>query len=90
MPSTVELDRGLETNTFLSRMCESVLLFGCVESVDIGLVMLFVVESHNLRGNVGLEGVVRIGEIGKCVLERSASASSFVAGVDNKNEDLPT
>jgi hypothetical protein len=42
----------------------SAFLESCVDLVDVGLVMLVVMQLHRLGIDVGLEGFVRVGEVG--------------------------
>ena len=58
----------MEGDTFLWCGSFGVCLLSGVERVDIGLVVLLVVKLHNLAGNVGLEGLIRVREIWKSVL----------------------
>mgnify|MGYP006876481383 CR=1 FL=1 len=88
MSTAVELQGGLETDDALDvsgRLELAEALLGRVEAVDIGLVVLGVVEGHDLRrdgrlerlglvGNQGKDGVGRGGGSGRW--ERNASAST--------------
>ena len=60
--TAVELERRLKSDALLGVMRFGVRLFSGVEAVDVGLVVLRVVEGHDLLVDVGLEGVVAVGE----------------------------
>ena len=69
--STVELQRSMETNhrgDVLLGHGLGQLLLGHVEVVDVGGVVLAVVELHDLRADDGLQGVVVVGKVGQAVL----------------------
>lgn len=68
--TTVEIQSLKEGNALLGRGSGSVRLLGRVECVDVCLVMLGVMEIHNLLTNVGFEGIVRVGERRELVLRR--------------------
>jgi hypothetical protein len=70
LTSSIEFKSCLESNALLGSGCFCIRKFSCVESIDIGLVMLRVVESHNLLRDVGLESIVRVWEGGKSVIAR--------------------
>ena len=70
MSTTVELERLEEGDTFLGRGSGSLRLFGRVERVDVRLVVLLVVELHDLARDEGLERIVGVGEVGESVLAR--------------------
>ena len=57
----------MESDPLLRGASLGVSLLGSVQRVDIGLVVLLVVKLHNLARDEGLEGVVRVGEVGKGV-----------------------
>ena len=58
--STVKFQSGLQSNPFFCGGSIFVSLSRCVESVDVGLVMLRVVKRHDLLRDVGLESIVFI------------------------------
>jgi hypothetical protein len=59
VPTTVELERGLERDALLGRARGRVLLLGRVQPSDVSLMVLGMVESHNLRRDVRLESLLR-------------------------------
>ena len=65
--TAVELERRLESDALLWGGRFGVGGLCSVEGVDVGLVMFLVVKLHDLAGDVGLEAVVRIREIGESV-----------------------
>ena len=65
--TAVEFERSLESDAFLGGGGFGVRGLGGVESVDVGLVVPFVVELHYLAGDVGLEGIVGVREVGEGV-----------------------
>jgi len=68
MPSAVELDSGLKSNTFLRGGGQCVRFLGGVKGVDVGLVVFCVMKGHDLLRDVGLESLVGIWERRECVL----------------------
>ena len=70
LTSTVELERGLYRDLFLDRPGRGQGLFGGIEIIHVGLMMLGVVKVHNFPGDGGLKGLVRVGEVGEscCLL----------------------
>lgn len=60
LTTAVELERGLKLDLLLGALCLRVRLFGGVEAVDVRLVVLRVVELHNLARDVRLEGLRRV------------------------------
>lgn len=66
--TAVELEGGLEGDALLGGGGLCVGLLCGVEGGDIGLVVLLVVELHDLAGDEGLECVVRVREVGEGVL----------------------
>lgn len=65
--STVETESCLEGDALLGCRCFGICRFGCIERIDVGLVVLRVMELHDLLRDVGLKGIVSIGERGKSV-----------------------
>ena len=84
LTTTVELESTLESDPLLGGAGLGVSLFGGVQSVDIGLVVLLVVKLHDLLGDEGLKSIVRVGEIGESVLARHDLLLSFAAGCDER------
>ena len=78
--ATVEFDGGLKGDLLFECLGIGVLCFGGVEVVDVGLVVLVVVELHDLVGDDGFEGVVGVWEWGKGV--RGQCGSLIIAGRD--------
>ena len=56
-------------------------LLGGVERVHVGLVVLLVVELHDLLGDEGLERIVGVGEVGESVGHVFFSVAVDVGGV---------
>ena len=71
MSSTIKLQGSMETNhrghVFLSDSLSQLLLSN-VEVVDVGGVVLAVVELHDLGADDRLQGVVVVGKVGQAVL----------------------
>ena len=67
LTTTVELESTLESDPLLGGAGLGVSLFGSVQSVDIGLVVLLVVKLHDLAGDVGLESIVGVRKVGESV-----------------------
>ena len=65
--STVELERSLESNSLLGSCGLGVRGLSSVQSVHVGLVVLGVVESHDLFRDVGLKGIIVVGKRRKSV-----------------------
>ena len=65
--AAVELERCLEGDAFFGSGCFGVGGLGGVEGVNVRLVVSLVVELHYLAGDVGLEGIVGIREVGEGV-----------------------
>lgn len=65
--TTVEFEGGLEGDALLGGGGLGVSSLGGVEGVDVGLVVLSVVEGHDFLGDEGLEGIIRIREFGEFV-----------------------
>lgn len=55
--ASVELESGLECDAVFGCRCLGIGLLGGIQTCDIGLVVLFVVEGHNLSRDVGFEGL---------------------------------
>lgn len=68
LTSSVELERRLQRDALLGRGRLRVRLLGRVQSVHVRLVVLLVVELHDLAGDEGLEGVVGVGQVGEGVV----------------------
>ena len=66
--SAVELERGLKKDLLLRRGCLRKALLSRVQTVHVGLVVLAVVQLHNLARDVRLERVVGVGEVRERVL----------------------
>jgi len=61
MSTTVEVDDRLQGNgrrNILLRLCGLELLRGGVVAVDIGLVVVLVMQLHDFAGNSGLESAI--------------------------------
>lgn len=58
--TTVELEGSLESDALLGGRALRVCRLGSVEGVNIGLVVLGMVQSHDLLGNERLEGIVSV------------------------------
>lgn len=58
--TTVELEGSLEGDALLGGRALRVCRLGSVKSIDIGLVVLGVVQSHDLLGNERFEGIVSV------------------------------
>lgn len=54
LTSAIELERGLESDLVAGRRRLDVCLFGCVEAVHVGLVVLRVMKIHDFGSNVWL------------------------------------
>ena len=67
LTTTVEADRGLEGNAFLGGGGLDIIRLSGIESSHVCLVVLGVVERHDLLRDVGLERIVGIREGGKTV-----------------------
>ena len=67
LTSAVELEGSLEGDALLGGGRLGVGLLGGVEGVHVGLVVLLVVKLHDLLGDVGLERIVGVGEVGEYV-----------------------
>jgi len=65
--SAVELERGLESDPLARRRRLDVCLLCCIEAIYVGLMMLRMMERHDFGRDVGLQGIVSIGETRKCV-----------------------
>lgn len=65
--TAVEPERGLESDALLGSAGLGVGLLCGVEGGHVGVVVLLVVKLHDLPGDVGLEGVVGVGEVGEGV-----------------------
>lgn len=63
--TTVELDGGLKSDLGFGRGGRSVALLGGIQPVHIGLVVLFVVQLHDLLRDPGLQSVVLVGKRGE-------------------------
>lgn len=70
LTSSVELQSRLQSDSLLGSRRLCVGLLSSVESVDICLVVLCVVESHDLLGDEWLESIVGVGERREGVLSR--------------------
>lgn len=60
LTTTVELEGSLESNALLRSRSLGVGLLSGIEGVHIGLVVLGVVESHDLLRDIGLQGIVGV------------------------------
>ncbi len=58
MAATVEIDERLEGDLFCGGGCGGEFFGGGVVAVDVGLVVVFVVEFHDFAGDGGFEGGV--------------------------------
>jgi len=65
--SAVELEGSLQSNTLLGRGSDCIGLLRCIQSVDIGLMMLSVVKNHNLLRDVWFKSLVLVWKLRKCV-----------------------
>lgn len=65
---TVEFQGRLEGDAFLGGGSLGVRLLGSIEGVDVSLMVLLVMEFHDLLGDVRLESIVRVRQVGECVL----------------------
>jgi len=65
--TAIELEGGLESDALLGSGSLGVGLLGSVEGVDVGLVVLSMVKGHDLLGDVRLESIVRVGQVGQSV-----------------------
>lgn len=57
LTASVELDSSLERNLVLVGRSLVVCLFCCIQTINIGLVMLLVMEGHNLLRDIWLQGL---------------------------------
>lgn len=53
-------DGSLERNLLFRRGCDAIHLLSNIETIDICLMMLGVVESHDLLADIGLESIVGV------------------------------
>ena len=81
MTATIELEGTLETDDGVDIVLGHglrQLLLGHVEVVDVGLVMLAVVELHDLGADDGLQGIVIVGKVGQAVLATHTEIMSSI------------
>jgi len=62
--TAIEFESRLEGDALLGRGCLRVRGFGSIEGVHVRLVVFSVVKGHDLLGDVWLEGIVAVGEVG--------------------------
>ena len=72
LTSTVELERALQRNPLARATGLRVRLLGRVERVHVRLVVLLVVQLHNLLRDEGLEAVVRVRQVREGVSTESS------------------
>jgi len=65
--TTVKLESTKESNAFLGRLRGVERGLCSIQAVHVGLVVLLVVESHDLLADVGLKGIVWVRQIGEDV-----------------------
>lgn len=76
--SSVEFESGLKSNSLLGGRCLGVRRLSSVQRGNVGLMMLGVVESHDLGRDIGLKGVISVGKGGESV--RHAEISEMIVG----------
>lgn len=65
LTSTVKFECGLEGDALFWGSCFGICGLGSIEGVHISLMVLGVVEAHDLLRDIGLEGIVEIRELGE-------------------------
>jgi len=65
--TAVELESSLESDALLGSCGFGVCGFGCVQGVDVSLMVLLVVKLHDLARDEGLESIVAVGEVWESV-----------------------
>ena len=67
LTTTIEFDGSLERDAFFWGGSLKILFLSSVEGIHVSLVVLGMVQRHDLLRNVGLEGIVGVGEGRKSV-----------------------
>lgn len=70
MTTAIETKRGLQGDALFRGSRLGIVVLGSIERIDIGLMMLVVMEAHDLCDDVRLERIIAVREIGKGVCAR--------------------